>query len=777
MDTNIHIMLDLECTSVTAPNPCIIEIGAVYFDLDTGHEYGHYRTAVNLQSCTMAGLVTDRDTMDWLERNIPQKLDASKIAPTTISQALQELTAFLNISQQATKRRLEELGRANSASEIRVWGNGATVDNSGSLRHTKNYGDFVGRNFPKEVFQGVKHDAIDDARHQSSAQSSVPPIQFVGGVLTPNQGEHETNALQPILRLEQSGTSPDLGHGMSHMLHTSSRDMGAPARMPAMSSNERGSTKLKPAGIGSWVMKAAPKPFSGGRLGVDKTPLSKSSSEAERMEARPFGRGQISLQDASRESGKLLSKGGKATGHEVERTARNEITSNPGSSLDTDRVIVGEDDSQLMLLGTYKYPPGIVPDHPCEYTRDQDFKVSKFGMSQTRTKIEITTSLKTSLDAIKALPLTPKEQEQIMRGSPNRNAWSLLRNIEFSRALTFSPNFQSMIKDHQVSLLNGWGLGIDHEATCLTLPGEWISSSPEALHQMWLKNTADVLTRFLPKDRNVSADSTKARIFATVANATTGKMMDTDKTKHASHTCGNPYCLIPRHINMEDPNLNYQRDGCRLRALELRRKGLPVSWKCGVHGPGEDDCLMQLMALTDVERMNLQLSLHLGHPLTNPIQDPKHGFVTEVRSFEDFDGGFNFGTKDPSLDRLMVYFHGEREKMADPKASCPLCGRTWLVASVVLLNHIVKDHASHKQLVSAVLQVAKELISDIEMRRKGSKAAKVSSVIGQISQSLLETEATLDRDQVIEIIRKGQKLPKKRYTTVEEEMDKEDEER
>lgn len=742
MDTNTHIMLDLECTSVTAPNPCIIEIGAVCFDLNTGHEYGHYRAAVNLQSCTTAGLVTDQDTMDWLAEYIPQKLQASQNSHTTISQALEQLSTFLDTSEQATKHRLVDIGRANSASEIRVWGNGATVDNvwiasaykANGLRKpwknicdmcvktlVRNYSELVGRNFAREeVFQGTKHDAIDDARHQ---------IRYL------------VKSRKAVLNLMASGC-------------------GLEDTMSSAGSGESAKDVLM------------------------------STRDSPEIETR-FKRRRITTETDNQHDECLLPQ--EPWVQSFQRTLSDAATSSPEYSPDTSPYPANNDDSQLVLLGSYIYPPGIVADHPSEYTRDQDFKVTKYSMGQTRTKINATPSLQASLDAINVLPLTPEEQAQIRRGSSNNSARSSMRNIEFGRALTFSPNFQSMIKDHQVSLLNGWGLGIDHESTCLTVPGEWISSTPDRLYRMWLKNTADVLTRFIPKVRNeqlngtyqramfrvdsvrlrdhgtenqVSADSTKARIFATVGNASAGKVLDTDKSKHASHACGNPYCLIPRHINMEDPNLNYQRDGCRLRALEMRKKGAPVPWKCGIHGPGEADCLMQLMVLTNVERMNLQLSLQLGHPLPNPIQDPKHFFPSKVRSFEDFDGGFNFGPKDPSLNRLMSRYYGEREQMPEPKACCPLCERTWLSASVVPLNHLVKDHASHEGFVSAILQMAEEWASDFNMWRKGSKPLKATSVIGRISQLLLENKDTLDRDQAIHIIKSGQKSPKKRVRRV-----------
>jgi hypothetical protein len=43
-------MLDLEIADVTSHNHAILEIGAVYFDLDTGNILDQYTKIVNLNS-------------------------------------------------------------------------------------------------------------------------------------------------------------------------------------------------------------------------------------------------------------------------------------------------------------------------------------------------------------------------------------------------------------------------------------------------------------------------------------------------------------------------------------------------------------------------------------------------------------------------------------------------------------------------------------------------------------------------------------------------------
>lgn len=123
-------------------------------------------------------------------------------------------------------------------------------------------------------------------------------------------------------------------------------------------------------------------------------------------------------------------------------------------------------------LEIYVPPLGTIADRALEYTQAQDFALQKYKPTQTRIHIQFTDRLIRTFDAINLLQLTENEQTRILQGSPNRNAWSLLRNIEFGRALMFSPNFQTMIQEHQKALLNYWGLDVGHTATCLTIPNE-----------------------------------------------------------------------------------------------------------------------------------------------------------------------------------------------------------------------------------------------------------------------------------------------------------------
>jgi oligoribonuclease (3'-5' exoribonuclease) len=188
---NFHtnIMLDLECTSVNNHNPAIIEIGAVYFDIDTGAELAHLSTPVSLQSCLDLGLVTEEETLDWVEKNIPTTLSTSKNCSVTLHQALFRLSRFIRESCKQTVHALQEQGRTvHLESEPMIWGNGTMADNiwirsaykaCSMEKPWKYWNDMCVRTMVKQcycmtgidyrrdaVMKGTRHKAIDDCRHQ-----------------------------------------------------------------------------------------------------------------------------------------------------------------------------------------------------------------------------------------------------------------------------------------------------------------------------------------------------------------------------------------------------------------------------------------------------------------------------------------------------------------------------------------------------------------------------------------------------------------------------------
>lgn len=130
LDSNnfANIMLDLECTDAYIDNPAIIQLGAVYFNLDTGRIISELDISLNLDSCVAAGLKITRKGMEWLEDNIPECLEKSRTSETTLRQALQELNKF--VKNAIVHARLRQgKGKCKVRPQPMIWGNGALADN------------------------------------------------------------------------------------------------------------------------------------------------------------------------------------------------------------------------------------------------------------------------------------------------------------------------------------------------------------------------------------------------------------------------------------------------------------------------------------------------------------------------------------------------------------------------------------------------------------------------------------------------------------------------
>lgn len=59
-----HMMLDIECLSKTGI-PAIVQIGACYFNMQTGAIHDTFKVNINLESSTERGFTIDADTTLW----------------------------------------------------------------------------------------------------------------------------------------------------------------------------------------------------------------------------------------------------------------------------------------------------------------------------------------------------------------------------------------------------------------------------------------------------------------------------------------------------------------------------------------------------------------------------------------------------------------------------------------------------------------------------------------------------------------------------------------
>jgi len=170
-------MLDIE-TLGNKTNSVILSIGACYFEPKTGEIGDTLSVHVNAASCVDAGLDMDASTvLWWLDqgKDAQQKILDGQERGMILGGALLKLCEFIDDNAQ-------------------VWGNGATFDNAilknayektntivpwkfwndRDVRTIVELGYQIGFNPKKDMpFEGVRHDALDDAIHQAKYVSAI----------------------------------------------------------------------------------------------------------------------------------------------------------------------------------------------------------------------------------------------------------------------------------------------------------------------------------------------------------------------------------------------------------------------------------------------------------------------------------------------------------------------------------------------------------------------------------------------------------------------------
>jgi exodeoxyribonuclease VIII len=175
-----NVMLDLE-TMGNGSNSAVIAIGAVFFDPVTGELGADFYQAIELESAAKFGEMDASTVQWWLQQSEAARelfKDGDKLP---LNHALIEFT--------------EWLGQIDGFKNRVMWGNGSSFDNV-ILRNAYKAIDYtcpwpfygerdvrtvvdIGRQIkdvdPKKTltFQGVPHNALDDARHQARYVSEI----------------------------------------------------------------------------------------------------------------------------------------------------------------------------------------------------------------------------------------------------------------------------------------------------------------------------------------------------------------------------------------------------------------------------------------------------------------------------------------------------------------------------------------------------------------------------------------------------------------------------
>ncbi|NEM02948.1 exonuclease [Escherichia coli] len=171
-----HLSVDLE-TMGTNPDAPINSIGCKFFDPATGEMGPEFSKAIDLET---SGGIIDRKTIKWWAKRSREAQSAIFTDEIQLDDALLQLREFIN----------ENSGE----SFVQIWGNGANFDNvilrrsyerqgipcpwryynDRDVRTIVELGNSIGFDVRMAIpFEGVPHNALDDARHQAKQVSAI----------------------------------------------------------------------------------------------------------------------------------------------------------------------------------------------------------------------------------------------------------------------------------------------------------------------------------------------------------------------------------------------------------------------------------------------------------------------------------------------------------------------------------------------------------------------------------------------------------------------------
>ena len=174
-----HLMIDLE-TMGTNTNAPIVVIGAVFFDPQTGEIGPVFYIVISLTDAMNTGAVPDGGTIEWWLKQSSEARAAILTDQVKLKDALSRFREFIN--------------EYSDEKFVQVWSNGATFDNAilrtsyerldipcpwryhndRDVRTIVELGKTIGFDARTTIpFEGVPHNALDDARHQAKYVSAI----------------------------------------------------------------------------------------------------------------------------------------------------------------------------------------------------------------------------------------------------------------------------------------------------------------------------------------------------------------------------------------------------------------------------------------------------------------------------------------------------------------------------------------------------------------------------------------------------------------------------
>ncbi|EGF7407362.1 exonuclease [Escherichia coli] len=174
-----HLMIDLE-TMGTNTNAPIVVIGAVFFDPQTGEIGPVFYIVISLTDAMNTGAVPDGGTIEWWLKQSSEARAAILTGQVKLKDSLSRFREFIN--------------EYSDEKFVQVWGNGATFDNAilrtsyerldipcpwryhndRDVRTIVELGKAIDFDARTAIpFEGERHNALDDARHQAKYVSAI----------------------------------------------------------------------------------------------------------------------------------------------------------------------------------------------------------------------------------------------------------------------------------------------------------------------------------------------------------------------------------------------------------------------------------------------------------------------------------------------------------------------------------------------------------------------------------------------------------------------------
>lgn len=161
-----HVMLDLE-TMGKYPGCAIVSIGAVRFDPITKERGEEFYAAIDLESCSNAGLTIDPDTVMWWMR----QSEPTRLALTLDRKLLRGvLLEFLEFMAKKPKSLLWSHGASFDPPILEVAYKACNIVTPwlyGNVRDTRTIYDLA--NVRPDRMAGIHHNALADANNQALA--------------------------------------------------------------------------------------------------------------------------------------------------------------------------------------------------------------------------------------------------------------------------------------------------------------------------------------------------------------------------------------------------------------------------------------------------------------------------------------------------------------------------------------------------------------------------------------------------------------------------------